>query len=75
MTDSGASPGREWSYRFTQPDGVELTTRDLDSDHAATSVAREFSTSAGTPVIVHRLQRLANSWEYVTEVDERSTTI
>jgi hypothetical protein len=72
MTDSEVSVGREWSYRFTKPDEVEIATRDLNGDEAAESLARELSKSANTPVVVHRLQRLANSWEYVIEVDERS---
>jgi hypothetical protein len=72
MTDANPSSGREWSYRFTQPDEVEIATRDLNNDDAAEALARELSKSANTPVTVHRLQRLANSWEYVTEVDERS---
>lgn len=72
MTDSEPSFGREWSYRFTQPDGVEIATRDLNGDDTAESLARDLSKSTGAPVIVHRLQRLANSWEYVVEVDERS---
>jgi hypothetical protein len=71
MPESEVPAGREWSYRFTQPGGVEIAARDLNGDETAVSVARELSTSAGTPVIIHRLQRLADSWEYVTEVDER----
>ncbi len=63
---------REWSYRFTQPDGAQIAMRDLSGDESAETVARELSKSGGVPVIVHRLQKLANSWEYVTEVDERS---
>jgi hypothetical protein len=71
MTESVPSAGREWSYRFTQPDGVEIAVRDLEGDDRAETEARELSKSGGVPVRVHRLQRLANSWEYVTEVDER----
>jgi hypothetical protein len=72
MTVSEPSSGREWRYRFTQPDGVEIAIRDLNGDGAAETQARDLSKSGGTPVIVHRLQKLANSWEYVVEVDERS---
>ncbi len=72
MTESESSLGREWSYRFTQPDGVEIAVRDLNGDDTAETLARELSKSGDVPVIVHRLQRLANSWEYVAEVDERS---
>lgn len=75
MTDSEASSGRSWSYRFTQPDGIEIATRDLNGDDAAETLARELSSSVDTPVIVQRLQKLANSWEYVTEVDERPEDI
>lgn len=71
MTESQSASGHEWTYRFTQPGGDEIETRDLDGDGAAESLAREFSKSGSVPVIVHRLQRLANSWEYVIEVDER----
>jgi hypothetical protein len=74
MTESEPSVGRQWSYRFRQPDGVEIATRDLNGDNAAETLARELSKSAGGPVIVHRLQRLANSWEYVAEVDARPDT-
>ncbi len=72
MSASDPPSGREWSYRFTQPDGVEIATRDLNGDDSAESLARDLSKASGTPVIVHRLQRLANSWEYTVEVDERS---
>lgn len=72
MTESEPSLGREWSYRFTQPDGVEIAMRDLNGDATAETLARELSKSGDVPVIVHRLERLANSWEYVAEVDERS---
>jgi hypothetical protein len=75
MTDSEASFGHQWSYRFTQPDEVEIATRELDSDLSAHALARELSKSANTPVIVHRLQKAANSWEYVIEVDERPDDI
>ncbi len=71
MTDSEPSFDREWSYRFTQPDGTEITTRELKGDDDAEALARDLSKSSGIPVVVHRLQRLANSWEYVIEVDER----
>jgi hypothetical protein len=71
MTESEPSSPREWSYRFTQPDGVEIAARDLDSDVTAENLARELSKSGGVPVIVHRLHRAANSWEYIVEVDER----
>jgi hypothetical protein len=74
MTESEPSSGREWSYRFTQPDGVEITTRDLSGDDTAETLAKELSKSGSVPVIVHRLQKLARSWEYVLEVDERSDT-
>ncbi len=46
--------------------------RDLNGDATAETLARELSKSGDVPVIVHRLERLANSWEYVAEVDERS---
>jgi hypothetical protein len=71
MTETGPSFGREWSYRFTRPDGLEIALRDLNGDDTAETLAKELSKSAGTPVIVHRLQRAASSWEYVAEVDER----
>lgn len=69
MTDAAAAP--QWSYRFTRPDEAEIAVRDLGSDAAATAVARELSRSGNTPVVVHRLQKAANSWLYVSEVDER----
>jgi hypothetical protein len=74
MTESEPSHGREWTYRFRQPDGVEIAVQDLNGDDAAERVARELSKSAGAPVIVQRLQKAANSWEYVIEVDERHDT-
>jgi hypothetical protein len=72
MTDADATPGPVWSYRFIQPDETEIATKDLGSDGAAEAAARDLSKSTNTPVIVHRLQRAAGSWEYVIEVDERS---
>ena len=75
MTDSEASSGRQWSYRFTRPDKSEIATRDLNGDDSAETLARELSTSGDTPVVVHRLQKLADSWEYVTEVDERAEDV
>ena len=75
MTDSDASVGRLWSYRFTTPDEAEIATKDLDGDETAETCARELSKSANAPVVVHRLQKFAQSWEYVTEVDERSEVL
>lgn len=75
MTDSEASFGRKWSYRFTRPDRSEIATQDLNGDDSAETLARELSTSGDTAVVVHRLQKLANSWEYVTEVDERAEDV
>lgn len=75
MTDSEASFGRQWSYRFTRPDESEIATQDLNGDDSAEGLARELSTSGDTPVVVHRLQKLANSWEYVIEVDEREKNV
>jgi hypothetical protein len=71
MPASDPSATRTWTYRFTDPEGAEIATRDLDSDEAAMQAARDLSTSGDVAVVVHRLQRLANSWEYVAEADER----
>jgi hypothetical protein len=67
----GASSGRLWKYRFTQPDGIEVEISDFSGDDAADARARELSKAKDAPIAIHRHSSHVDAWEYVTEVDER----
>ncbi len=65
----GPSGGNTWLYRFSQPGGIEIETRQLDGDETAEEIARELSKSQEVPVVIERHNHV--DWEYVTEADER----
>jgi hypothetical protein len=68
MTDTGPS-SRTWLYRFAAPGGVEIETRELDSDDAAEVYARQLSKDRDSAIVIERRGHV--DWEYVTEADER----
>jgi hypothetical protein len=70
VSETGAAEGKKWSYRFSQPGGVEIETGEFESDEAAETYAHELSRSRDVPVIVHRLKGRVD-WEYLTEADAR----
>lgn len=69
MTDTGPSSDKTSLYRFSQPDGTEIETRELSGDDAAETYARELPKARETPIVIERHDHV--DWEYVTEVDER----
>jgi hypothetical protein len=69
MSNTGPSGGNTWLYRFSQPGGIEIETRQLDGDESAEEIARELSKSQEVPVVIERHNHV--DWEYVTEADER----
>ena len=71
MTDAEPSPSRLWRYRFLQPDGTEVESGEFNSDEAAVSKARDLSKSNAAAIVIQRHSGHIDSWEYVTEVDER----
>jgi len=69
MTDSPASSGNTWRYRFRRPGGDEVETGEFTGDESAISRGRELSTSMKEPIVVERYGLV--DWHYVDEVDER----
>jgi hypothetical protein len=69
MTDAAPSFDRNWQYRFSRPDGVEIETREFNGDDPAEAFGRELSKAQEVPVVIERQGRA--DWEYLTEVDER----
>jgi hypothetical protein len=72
MTDAQAPTGPSWRYQFTTPDGGEVATASFPDDEAAETWARERSTADNIAIVIRRHSAHVDSWEYVTEVDERS---
>ncbi|HTV11860.1 MAG TPA: hypothetical protein VME20_08345 [Acidimicrobiales bacterium] len=70
MTYSGPPAGSTPLYRFSEPGGAEIETRELADDDAAEERARELSKDREAPVVIERRDLV--DWEYVTEADERS---
>jgi hypothetical protein len=75
MTEQKPPSDKLWHYRFSAPDETEIESGDFETDAMAQSRARDLSTSNNVPVVIHRQSRFVDSWEYVTEVDERSATL
>jgi len=71
MTDAEPPSGPLWTYRFSQPDGTEIETREFSGDATAESWGRELSESNNAAVVIRRHSRHVDAWEYVDEVDER----
>jgi hypothetical protein len=73
MTDAQAPSGPSWRYRFTAADGTEIATDSFADDAAADTWARARSKADDIAIVIHRHSAHVEAWEYVTEVDERST--
>ena len=56
-------------YRFSQPGGAEIETRELGDDEAAETYGRELSRPGESVIVIERHNHV--DWEYVTEADER----
>jgi hypothetical protein len=68
MTHTEPSSGSTSRYQFSQSDGVEIETRELEDDEAAAAYARELSKTRQDAIVIKRHDHV--DWEYVTEVDE-----
>jgi hypothetical protein len=69
MTDTGASSGRTWRFRFSLHGEEEIEVRELDSNEAAEDYARELSKARQEPITIQYHDLV--DWVYVTEVDQR----
>lgn len=73
MTDAPVPPGPTWRYQFTTADGAEIATDSFPNDSAAEAWAQQRSKADDTVIVIHRHSAHVDAWEYVTEVDERSS--
>lgn len=71
METSASGPAVTWTYRFVGDDGSVLETVELADDRAAEDHGRDVSRRENALVKVERRSRHVESWEYVTEADER----
>jgi hypothetical protein len=72
MTDAQAPTGPSWRYQFTTADGGEIATASFPDDEAAETWAQGRSKADNIAIVIRRHSAHVDSWEYVTEVDERS---
>ncbi len=72
MTDAQAPTGPSWRYQFTTAEGGEIATASFADDGAAETWARDRSKADDIAIVIRRHSAHVDSWEYVTEVDERS---
>lgn len=71
METAAPGPVATWTYRFVGDDGSVLEMAELADDRAAEDHGRDVSRQRNALVKVERRSRHVESWEYVTEADER----